>query len=36
MLASFDADGDFLEQDIDFTYEDFEMPEKFKILDGMM
>lgn len=35
-LASFDADGDFLEQDIDFTYEDFEMPEKFNILDGMM
>lgn len=36
VLASFDADGDFLEQDVDFTYEDFEMPEKFKILDGMM
>ncbi len=36
ILAAFDADGDFLEQDIDFTFEDFEMPEKFKILDGMM
>ena len=36
VLAAFDADGDFLEQDIDFTYEDFEMPEKFKTLDGMM
>lgn len=36
VLASFDADGDFLEQDIDFTFEDFEMPEKFKMLDGMM
>jgi hypothetical protein len=36
VLAAFDADGDFLEQDIDFTFEDFEMPEKFKILDGMM
>lgn len=36
VLASFDADGDSLEQDIDFTFEDFEMPEKFKLLDGMM
>jgi hypothetical protein len=36
ILAAFDADGDFLEQDIDFTFEDFEMPEKFKMLDGMM
>lgn len=36
VLASFDADGEFLEQDIDFTYEDFEMPEEFNILDGMM
>lgn len=35
-LASFDADGEWLEQDIDFTYEDFEMPEKFKALEGMM
>lgn len=36
VLASFDADGDSLEQDIDFTFEDFEMPQKFKMLDGMM
>jgi hypothetical protein len=35
VLASFDADGDWLEQDIDFTFEDFEMPERFSILDGM-
>jgi hypothetical protein len=35
VLASFDADGDFLEQDIDFTFEDFEMPERFAILAGM-
>lgn len=35
VLASYDADGDSLEQDIDFTFEDFELPEKFKILDGM-
>lgn len=36
ILASFDADGDSLEQDVDFTFEDFEMPEKFRVLDGMM
>lgn len=35
VLASFDADGDWLEQDVDFTFEDFEIPEKFKDLDGM-
>lgn len=35
VLASFDADGDWLEQDVDFTFEDFEMPEQFSQLDGM-
>lgn len=35
VLAAFDADGEFLEQDIDFTYEDFQMPESFKQLNGM-
>jgi len=35
VLQSFDADGDWLEQDIDFTFEDYESPEKFKMLDGM-
>ena len=34
-IASFDADGDWLEQEINFTYEDWEMPQKFAILDGM-
>lgn len=34
-LSAFDADGDWLEQDIDFTFEDCEYPEKFAILDGM-
>lgn len=34
-LASADADGDWLEQDIDFTWEDVQMPESFKLLDGM-
>lgn len=35
-IAAFDADGDWLEQSVDFTFEDFEMPEKFRDLDGMM
>ena len=35
VIAAFDADGDWLEQDVDFTYEDFEMPEEFAQLDGM-
>ena len=35
VLASCDADGDWLEQDIDFTFEDWENPEKFAMLDGM-
>lgn len=34
-LASFDTDGDWLERDIDFTFEDWEEPESFAILDGM-
>ena len=35
VIASFDADGDWLEQDVSFTYEDFELPEEFSMLDGM-
>lgn len=35
ILAKFDADGEFLDEDIDFTFEDFKMPETFKLLDGM-
>ncbi len=36
ILAKFDADGDYLEEDMDFTFEDFSMPESFSTLDGMM
>ncbi len=37
ILASFDGDSDDpLEEDIDFTFEDFEMPEEFKLLLGMV
>ena len=35
VIAAFDADGDWLEQDVDFTFEDFEIPESFQQLDGM-
>ena len=35
ILAKFDADGEYLDEDMDFTFEDFKMPEKFKLLDGM-
>lgn len=34
-IAAFDADGDWLTDDIDFTFEGFKIPENFKILDGM-
>ena len=30
VLAKFDAKGDYLEEDWDFTFEDFKMPEEFK------
>lgn len=36
ILAKFDADAEYLEEDIDFTFEDFKMPEKFKTLLGMV
>nr|DAL93836.1 MAG TPA: tail tube protein [Caudoviricetes sp.] len=35
VLAKFDADAEYLDEDMDFTFEDFEMPEKFSLLDGM-
>lgn len=35
ILAKFDADGEYLDESIDFTFEDFSMPESFKDLDGM-
>lgn len=36
ILAKFDADADYLDEDIDFTFDDFNMPEKFKTLKGMI
>ena len=35
IIAGFDADGEWLEQDVDFTFEDVEQPTQFKMLDGM-
>lgn len=36
-LAEFDADSDdVLTEDVDFTVENFEMPEKFKLMDGIL
>lgn len=35
IIAKFDADGEYLDEDMDFTFEDFEMPETFSILSGM-
>lgn len=34
-IASFDAEGEFLEQDIDFTAERFDIAKAFRILNGM-
>lgn len=36
VLAKFDADADFLSEELSFTFEDFEIPEKFAKLGGMV
>lgn len=36
LLSKFDADGEYLDEDFDFTFEDWEMPEEFKPLDGFV
>lgn len=36
ILAKFDADGEYLDESMDFTFEDFKMPEMFNTLDGML
>lgn len=36
MLAKFDSDGEYLDEDMDFTFEDFKMPETFKDLEGFV
>lgn len=36
VLAKFDADAEYLDEDVEGTFEDFEMPETFTLLDGML
>jgi len=36
ILAKFDADTDYLDEDMDFTFEDFSMPESFSDLTGFL
>ena len=36
VLSKFDAKGEYLDEEINGTFEDFTMPESFTILDGML
>lgn len=36
ILAKFDANSEFLDESMTFTFEDFEMPQTFTGLDGML
>jgi len=36
ILTKFDADADYLDEEMAFTFEDFEMPEIFTSLNGML
>lgn len=36
ILAKFDADAEYLDEDMDFTFEDFEIPREFKELPGFL
>ena len=36
VLAKFNADGEYLDEEMDFTFEDFLMPEMFKELPGFL
>ena len=35
ILSKFDAEGEYLDEEMEGTFEDFKMPESFKLLDGM-
>ena len=35
ILIKMDADAEYLDEDFDFTFEDWEMPEAFEMLEGM-
>ena len=36
VLAKFDADGEYLDESMDFTFEDFEINTKFNTMSGML
>lgn len=36
VLAKFDANGEYLDEEMEFTFEDFKIPETFDLLDGMI
>ena len=36
ILAKFDADADYLDEDMDFTFDDFDIPSKFNDLQGFL
>lgn len=36
VLAKFDAEGEYLDEEIEGTFEDFKMPETFNLLAGML
>ena len=36
ILAKFDADGEYLDEEMDFTFDDFSMPTSFADLDGFL
>ena len=36
ILAKFDADGEYLDEEIEGTFEDFAIPEEFKALKGFL
>lgn len=36
ILSKFDADGEYLDESMDFTFEDFKIPETFKDLEGFL
>ncbi|MDE6929683.1 MAG: phage tail tube protein [Lachnospiraceae bacterium] len=35
IIAKMDADAEYLDEEFDFTFEDWEMPEEFGMLEGM-
>ena len=36
ILAKFDGDGEYLDEDVEGTFEDFSIPESFTLLDGFL